>query len=246
MKPGFEVRTPNDSSNYYRHYQNNLISRVFDDDLPVASHISNFSNWCRAAFNLIELNAENIKYRNIINANSIAMECFNLQKVVNFGRNFINANMGDAFYNCISLMESDAILPFDSPYKNACDRMYNRCYRLGGNFNSLLPETFSSYGPKSLDATFENCGMGVKGYSTNLISGTIDGSKLWNSRCTFINTSATFKNCKLKDQVPTSWGGTASNDLITKVSGTWFGTQAQYDALTTKDSTILYLIKEEA
>lgn len=213
LKPGFEVKTPGGSSQYYRAYNNNLQSRVFDDDLPVASHITNFSNWCRGAFNLVTINAENIKYRNITNASSIAFGAWNLQTAVNFGRNFVTATMNNAFYNCISLMSSDAVLPFQSIYTNACDNMYNRCYRLGGNFNNFLPECYIANGPKSLDSTFENCGMGVKNYPSQL-SGTIDETKLWNSTNKFINITNSFKNCALKDQVPISWGGTASKELI--------------------------------
>lgn len=213
LKPGFEVKTPGGSSQYYRNYNNNLQSRVFDHDLPVASHITNFSNWCRGAFNLITLNAENIKYRNIINASSIANTVWNLQTAVNFGRNFVASNMNSAFYNCISLMNSDAVLPYLSVYSNACEYMYNRCYRLGGNFNNLLPDSYFSPGPKSMAFTFENCGLGVKNYPSQL-SGTLDASRLWNSKNVFTNTSNAFKNFALKDQVPISWGGTGSDNLI--------------------------------
>ena len=61
-----------------------------------------------------------------------------------------------------------------------------------------------------LDRTFKGCAK---------LTGTLNANKLWNNKnILWCNTGSTFAGCsdEIRAQVPVSWGGTASDDIIEK------------------------------
>ena len=190
-----------------------LICRAFDFDLPLALHLNNLSCTCAYSNALLYVNAANIKYRYFINASQIFAECRNLLEAVEFKRNFINANCHSAHQGNVSLRKTDMQIPFKSLYPGAAHQQYLNCWNLEVDIASLFPEVqglvncnFSFY------RTFYEC---------KKLYGTVPANKLWNNKYLNVQaepTSQTFKDCpaEILAQVPVSWGGTASDDIIDK------------------------------
>ena len=64
----------------YQATGNNLMSRVFDSDLPLASHIVNIASTCFGAMRLLNVNFIDYYNNRILNINSLFCKCKNLVK----------------------------------------------------------------------------------------------------------------------------------------------------------------------
>lgn len=193
----------------YNNIKSSLICRVFDFDLPLALHLNNLTSTCAYSNALLYVNAANIKYRYFINATAIFAECKNLLKAVEFKRNFINANCSSAHFGNISLRKTDMQIPFKSLYSVAAQQQYWNCYNLEVDIASLFPEVQS----------LVNCNFSfyLTFYECKKLYGTVPDNKLWNNKnITVTNTLEAFKGCseEIRSQVPISWGGTASDNII--------------------------------
>jgi hypothetical protein len=190
----------------------NLICRVFDYDLPIASHLTNLSSFCFEATCLQKVNVP--KYADyltrVINTSSMFNFCKNLVSVKGFN-NYVNPafySYGSMFGACLALTECDFRM---SPYVtgNHIDRVFDFCSALTVDINKLLPTQNFQVSKLSVKDMFSNSG----------ITGTVPADKLWNdSNIEWTDTETAFINCseEIRAQVPVSWGGTASDDIIEK------------------------------
>jgi hypothetical protein len=190
----------------------NLMCRVFSEDLPIALHVGNLTGFCEKALLLTSVDANAIKYRYFEQASQCFRYCENLISATGFKRAFTKSYCAQMFAACHNLVSSDAQLALDSLRTNAGSGMYTDCINLTTTISSLIPEVFGSYGPYGVQNAFNNC---------RSLTGTVPANKLWNNPfVTWSNTASCFAKCsdEIRAQVPVSWGGTASNDIIEQSS----------------------------
>ena len=224
-----------------KNISSNLISRIFEYDLPLASHLINLSSICYDANRLLYVNVEPIKYRRFNNLSQAFYHCQELQYAIGFKRNFAECAIERTFLYCDKLIKTDLQLPSRSGY-TTCNSTFAGCTNLAVDINKFIPDS-GLYQPLSLYQTFRGC---VKLYGT--ISD-FTKSQLWNNPIVkFTNQIDCFLECsdELRAQIPASWGGTASDDIIKSnvINSTWIGTNTEYDSLEIKNTDTLYLIKE--
>ena len=185
---------------------NNLISRIFSSDLPIASFITNFSSMAVGAVRLlkVEFPHSTKPFSSVWNWSSCFNECANIVSITGFED--IKAR-GDAIYDsfmaaCGNLTTTDFVIPAsitDIP------NIFTGDTKLVCNINNLIPKYGFSSSNISINSPFSHL---------TSMSGTVPADKLWNDKrinWIFKSTSAKpFSNCspEIKAQVPTSWGGT--------------------------------------
>ena len=184
----------------------NIVCRVLDKDLPVASHITNFKEFCCQCKHLLNVNVINNKNFNLNYANITSMfkDCLNLLEAKGFiVTNKTGVEYTGLFANCTSLTYTDFKL-INS--KESYADVFNNCLKLGADINDLLkgfnPDKNSSINVNNL---FANCA---------LLSGVVPADKLWNDKSiTWLNNERCFTECseQIRSQVPVSWGGTNQN-----------------------------------
>jgi hypothetical protein len=187
---------------------NNLISRIFDVDLPIASHITNFASMCYGALRLIEVKIpHSTKYiTDGYNFSSTFQYAENLVSVTGFVDNLLRSNchVGNMFAYCYSLTTTDMEIPAipatsESTGNPTIGGIFNNCSKLTAKVEKLLPG--GGFAVNNVD-------MNLAFYNTSALTGTIPVDRLWNSGKTWNKTSSTFKGSALASQAPTNWGGT--------------------------------------
>ena len=154
---------------------NNLISRIFDADLPIAGHIANFASMCFGATRLTEIKIpHSTKYiTTAFNFASTFQQCSNLIKITGFEDSPLKADciIANIFRNCINLTTTDFQIPklatsIAGIFLN-CEKLNNPVYSSSSdNIIGILPQTGLPF---------------------------------------IINDSQAFENSGIKDKVPTSW-----------------------------------------
>jgi hypothetical protein len=209
------------------HSNNNLMSRVFDADLPIASHLKNLWQFAYSAKRLLSVNVG--QHHPVVfatNLGGLFQGCTNLQKATGFERMYNLWGVGSMFNGCINLKTTDFKF---SPDVYQADNVFLNCLILERNINDF----FQSLNNNVLE--FKNSYVDLAGAFANcqLLSGTIsDAVKniLWNNSKTKINTgSSTFTNVGLHqdnsvnerydllNQIPVSWGGRNTNIVPAKL-----------------------------
>ena len=189
----------------------NIMCRVFDYDLPVASHITNFSSFAQSAMHLLHVDVShcakfNAQYSNISNLFNGSK---NLLSATGFAsRNKQNISYASVFYYCYSLETTDLILAHSAA---SISEMCCGCSKLVYDIADL----FYFF---NIDANSTvNVNKMLKICSS--LTGTVPANKLWNRRdVNWTNTTTAFEGCsnEIRSQVPVSWGGTASDNIIEK------------------------------
>ena len=109
-----------------------------------------------------------------------------------------------------SLRECDMLLPAIVGENAGYSEVFHNCIALEGNIANFFPKN-GFVGPiVYLDRTFKGCAK---------LTGTPPANMLWNNtHIRWINTVSTFAGCsdEIRAQVPVSWGGTASDNIIEK------------------------------
>ena len=192
----------------------NLMCRCLDWDLPIASHFTNLASFCYGAKGLqvVAVPEYTTYLKNVINFSSMfdgspPNNCSNLISVTGFGKNDndINYACNYMFNDCHNLSVCDFILP--NLNTGSMSNIFNNCSSLIVDINSLIPKQGFLHKEINVEKLF----------NSTAISGTVPANLLWNdSNITWKNTSNTFSNCsnEIRAQVPVSWGGTASDDII--------------------------------
>lgn len=187
----------------------NLLCRIFEDDLPIASHLTNFSGACRVAPRLLYVDFSRSRVKQQArHCDNLFYQSRNLLSAVGFYDHRI-VRISNAFSGCRNLTTTDFVLPAvmsgDGP-----NMLFNGCQNLVGDIASFFPTSFAPGTPARAVAMFYRC---VK------LTGTVPADKLWNSPYQWTLGAAgqlpfLFCSTAIRQQVPVSWGGTASNDII--------------------------------
>jgi hypothetical protein len=208
--------------NYYNIYtpdrdsgEDNLICRVLDNDLPIASHIINMSSFYRNSIRLLKVKLP--EYYDItkwINVSNMFIYCTNLLSLTGFENKFKCLQSFDKFIaNTTSLQECDLTIPAVLYRDNNLSAFATNCNYI--DLDMLFSHNaLSAVKVVNVNKAFSGC---------KFKEGTIvPADKLWDDKTkTWKNTTSCFANCsdEIKSQVPMSWGGTATLK-ITFVDGT--------------------------
>ena len=183
---------------------NNILCRILTKDLPVASHLTNFSSFCLGANHIIHLNIDNPNFmQNCSNIATICGFCKNMISATGFPlRNKINLSYGYAFTYCYSLETTD--LQITSALDGGgIGYIFRACKKL-----TTSPATILKYFLPAPGATYNMTGLF---YQCESMTGTVPAEKLWgNKSVNWTNTATCFAECsaEIRAQVPVSWGGT--------------------------------------
>ena len=188
---------------------NNLTCRIFEEDLPIASHISNMAACFTTAHRLLNvvINKYAPVWERCSNFYQTFRFCSNLTTAVGFNyKNDMQAD-GCIFADCYNLSYTDYKLRCAYYYESTGSHSgrFANCYSLNVDVESLLPLN-DFYGKIYLKTCFKNC---------RNLTGRVPAEKLWeNPNATFIDYGDMFAGCpiEIRSQVPTSWGGT--NEVI--------------------------------
>ena len=180
---------------------NNITCSIFREDLPVASHLSNFSSFSYGARMLLYVNLFNCGFNNqVLNAANLFYYCLNLKKAVGFNSYTNMKHCGGIFGHCYALKYTDFKFPSFSLLGDYRESFY-KCWALSTNIEDHFPTIgFVGNKPISILSAFYEC---------KSLQGTPPANKLWNDkRNSFENTNDCFSLCsdEIRDQVPESWG----------------------------------------
>ena len=186
-----------------------LISRIFEEDLPVASWLWNFSSVCLHAQRLLHVNVYNhLVARSGLHWSRAFTSALNLIDVSGFTAYNTSRNSNyNCFQNCVNLSYSDFRMAAAPPDVNGGNGYaYAKCYKLAVDVEDLLPaQGFKAGSVINMAEAFR------AGYLLTMASPESVANKLWlNTSVTFTNTAKTFEMCsaELRAHVPVSWGGT--------------------------------------
>lgn len=191
---------------YNTYRANNLTSRIFAADLPIADHVTNFSSLAMAAIRLLKVKFPHSTgpYSNVWNWSSCFEYCDNLVSATGFEDLMLR---GDAYYDlifavCPSLKSTDFVIPAAI---TEFQRIFHGCPNLECDINTLLPKRGFSSANIYIQSPFALCSK---------LYGTVPADKLWGDK--HINwiiapvAAKPFTDCSetIRAQVPVAWGGT--------------------------------------
>ena len=194
----------------------NLICRVFDKDLPLAQHIRSFASSFKNCLHLTRVNAFYTNFvRQATNINSICSGCKNLISFLGFS-NTVNhiITCQSAFAGCENLIETNFKIPLFMG--GSIKSTFHNCKKLEMDLNDLIHTiSFQVVEKISVEKLFLSC---KKLFCNNI---NLFASKTWNNpnvswQLPTETKYLPFAQCsnELRAQIPESWGGTASNDII--------------------------------
>ena len=184
----------------------NLMCRIFDKDLPIASHLTNFSSFALSSQCLLYVNATNSNFTHqVVQCPSLLRNCTNLIKAQGFNNctNIIECN--SMFYKDSSLQYTDFALPNKLADHTSTHSCFGECPNLEMDVSWLIP-TAGFFGRVKTTNIFRNCAK---------LYGTVPANVLWED--TKVEWTSTDRNmflgcsAAIRSQVPTSWGGTNAN-----------------------------------
>ena len=201
-----------DAESYKKH---NLISRIFDIDLPVASCLTNTASMCLYANRLLKVYVYgHAILRQSSNWTLTFNACKNLVYAGGFeDDNFCPAATTQVFASCSSLTYSDFRLPVAPRSSSVTGTMYKGCTSLTMDVEKLLPKANFFTSPYEMTQMFYESGVTISAETAEEVA-----SKLWNNpNITFTGISKVFGRCsaETKASVPVSWCGTAPDSIIT-------------------------------
>lgn len=195
----------------------NLINRIFEKDLPMASCIVNVSSLCRNSLRLQKIEIANYTlFPNIINISSIFQNCTNLHTAKGFSvygsTNKYNCFNGimygcySVFSGCTNLRFSDYTIPIINTNTGTTVRTtYYNCSNLSVDVLTLLPQAGFCNHIIDIYHVFRNCNLITCSDYEAL------GKILWNdTSINWTNINKCFTGCTSLDlsKIPFSWGGT--------------------------------------
>ena len=207
--------------NYYTfrnnsYKKNNLMSRLFEADLPIASHIRNFASMAIGATRLLKVQFPHstVPFTDVFNWSSCFTGCTNLISVTGFEDIHIRE---DAILN--GIFQESGLVTTDFVFPTGITKMLNTfttCTSLEMNIEDLFPE--EGFGAAKID-------IRSPFHANYKLQGTVPAHILWANKLTkwnilpYVTSGGTYmpfssSNAAIKAQVPVSWGGTASDDII--------------------------------
>ena len=200
-----------DAKCYLKH---NLITRIFDKDLPVASCITNAASMCRYAKRLVYVNVYGHSIlRQVTNWTLCFSACENLYSAWGFQDDNLNVSAcSEMFANCKSMVKTDFRIPRAPRSSSVANSIFKECNNLSCNVDDLLETSDFMVSPYKIGSMFYNTKVAITEDTVESVA-----AKLWNNpNIEFTTTTNCFKKCSAETKafVPASWGGTASNDII--------------------------------
>lgn len=191
----------------------NLLCRAFAPDLPIASNFINLSSYCNTCRRLFDIDMAFYSAglrKHIDNFSGTFTNCFNLKQVDWFPyTNYVVQGVPKIFYNCQNMTTINYTLPthFDSS-SQGIKSAFGWCKNLAVDISTLFANEKFQNKVIYVGELFRRCAK---------LTGTVPADKLWNDRSiTWLDTENAFEGCSaaIRAQVPVSWGGTASDDII--------------------------------
>ena len=182
----------------------NIISRVFDKDLSVASHLIDFNNFCSNGDRITSVKIPSRAFlHKMVDASNMFSNCKNLLSATGFKSNLINVmNIAGMFSGDANLTTCDMSCPTSHFGKDGMVNVFNGCSKLSIDVGSFFHRYFGGEN-HSVDGIFNGC---------TSLTGTVPAEKLWlDKNAHWTDTTTCFNGCSVEilAQVPTSWGGTA-------------------------------------
>lgn len=190
----------------------NCICRLFDNDLPIASNLTNISSMCRYAYRLTSVDVPSyLNFSHISNISLLFNSCTNLKTVKGLKNQFLVVTAaGQIFEKCYSLQTCEFTLPV-AVTRSFLNSVFHYCISLTTPIQDLFPACGFIGGTLNIDNIFTSC---------KSMPGTVPADMLWNNKnVKFTNTTYAFWGNTpdaIRSQVPASWGGMASDDIIVK------------------------------
>ena len=195
-----------------------LLCRCFDADLPIASHITNLASFAFNSLRLLKLQVPStFSIEGVTNLTHCFRKCLNLTTVAGFSSRKAWKKIDTLraiFMDDTALATSDFNLPESVSREQGLWEAFSGCSKLTSPVSALLPANGFSSKKVGLVATFANCSSLSGGIPTNLLWN--DFTKDWVTYA--VPSYKTFSGCSqtLLSQIPVLWGGTLSDDVITK------------------------------
>lgn len=185
-----------------------LMCRVFDYDLPIASHIYNYVAMCHGCDHLINVNVFNSNFKfNAVHCDNLFASCDNLLQVTGFVGYCNNSeHIATMFGASKNLKYTD--FQFATLTSPGIYTTFSNCNNLEIDISTLFPKNWKPGSPFNVGYAFQNC---------KKLYGTVPADLLWNNKdVKWTTTAKCFYGCssEIRAQVPKSWGGTADNSII--------------------------------
>ena len=187
----------------------NLVCRVLDKDLPIASHLVNLSNLFPMSKRLLRVNAPGSSYINqASNFSWLFKGCPNLLSVKGFDRPYQTCrSILRMFADCTNMVICDMVLPMYMTHDRGYERAFENCSSWIRDVGTLFPALGFLNQTVMFNRTFYGCAN---------LTGTVPSELLWERvDKDWLNTSEAFAGCtNLIAQVPISWGGSSEEIVV--------------------------------
>lgn len=186
----------------------NMQCRILADDLPIASHLTNLTAFAYGTLKLVTVQCASYKYlHRTTNHAQMFTNDKNLLSVTGFeDLVMISRGAEGCFQFCENMHTCDfnGVLCSNNP--RAMYAMYQNCYALAINIGTFFPTKFVS---RALNFTNTFTHM-------HAMTGTVNAKQLWGDpTIDWQGYNNCFYGCpeEIRAQVPTAWGGTASDPV---------------------------------
>lgn len=186
----------------------NMQCRILADDLPIASHLTNLTAFAYGTLKLVTVQCASYKYlHRTTNHAQMFTNDKNLLSVTGFeDLVMISRGAEGCFQFCENMHTCDfnGVLCSNNP--RAMYAMYQNCYALAINIGTFFPTKFVS---RALNFTNTFTHM-------HAMTGTVNAKQLWGDpTIDWQGYNNCFYGCpeEIRAQVPTTWGGTASDPV---------------------------------
>lgn len=186
----------------------NMQCRILADDLPIASHLTNLTAFAYGTLKLVTVQCASYKYlHRTTNHAQMFTNDKNLLSVTGFeDMVMISRGAEGCFQFCENMHTCDfnGVLCSNNP--RAMYAMYQNCYALAINIGTFFPTKFVS---RALNFTNTFTHM-------HAMTGTVNAKQLWGDpTIDWQGYNNCFYGCpeEIRAQVPTAWGGTASDPV---------------------------------
>lgn len=187
----------------------NMQCRILADDLPIASHLTNLTAFAYGTLKLVTVQCASYKYlHRTTNHAQMFTNDKNLLSVTGFeDLVMISRGAEGCFQFCENMHTCDfnGVLCSNNP--RAMYAMFQNCYALSVDIGKFFPTKFVS---RALNFTNTFTHM-------HAMTGTVDPNQFWGDpNIDWQGFSNCFYGCsdKIRSQVPTSWGGTSSTEIV--------------------------------
>lgn len=191
----------------------NMQCRILADDLPIASHLTNLTAFAYGTLKLVTVQCASYKYlHRTTNHAQMFTNDKNLLSVTGFeDMVMISRGAEGCFQFCENMHTCDfnGVLCSNNP--RAMYAMYQNCYALAINIGTFFPTKFVS---RALNFTNTFTHM-------HAMTGTVNAKQLWGDpTIDWQGYNNCFYGCpeEIRAQVPTAWGGTASDPVAYKLA----------------------------